>query len=120
MMKAFLCAGVALFLSSASAMAAGAIAVDDEAGSKASEVGYGTGFGSTAAEAAAEAIKACKESGNSSCKVEVKFGSGKCGAYAASKSHYGTGTGPSEGEATQAALEACGSGCKLVVADCDK
>lgn len=96
--------------------AAGAIAVDDEAGSKADEVGYGIGTGSTRDEAAADAKRECKKAGNSECKVVVRYDT--CGAYAASRTYSGIGWGSSEGAAKANALEACGSGCKIVVADC--
>lgn len=96
--------------------AAGAIAVDDEAGSKADEVGYGIGSGSSREEAGADAMRECKKAGNSECKVAVRYDT--CGAYAASKSYSGIGWGSSEGAAKANALEACGSGCKIVVSDC--
>lgn len=98
------------------ARAAGAIAVDDEAGVKVEDVGYGIGSGSSREEAAAEAKKQCKKAGNSDCKVVVRYDT--CGAYAASKDYTGVGWGESEKEAKTNALEACGSGCKIVVADC--
>lgn len=99
------------------AMAAGAIAVDDEAGSSASEAGYGVGSGSTREAAGADAMKECKKAGNTNCKVAVRYDT--CGAYAASKTDSGTGWGSSEAEAKNNALEACGAGCRLVVSDCD-
>ncbi|BAE50600.1 DUF4189 domain-containing protein [Paramagnetospirillum magneticum] len=105
-----------LLLGSVDARAAGAIAVDDEAGSKADEVGYGIGTGSSREEAGADAMRECKKAGNSNCKVAVRYDT--CGAYAASKSYSGIGWGSSEGAAKSNALEACGSGCKVVVADC--
>jgi hypothetical protein len=98
------------------ARAAGAIAVDDEAGAKAEDVGYGIGSGDSREEAAADAKKQCKKAGNSDCKVVVRYDT--CGAYAASKNYTGVGWGNSEGEAKSNALEACGSGCKVVVSDC--
>lgn len=107
-----------MLASAGNSFAAGAIAVDDEAGAKASDVGYGIGSGSTREEAAAIAMSECKKSGNANCKVAVRYD--KCGAYAASTEHSGTGWGSSESAAKANALEACGAGCKLVVSDCDK
>lgn len=107
---------VGLCLASAGAFAAGAIAVDDEEGSKASEVGYGIGTGATREEAGRDAMKECKKAGNSNCKVAVRYDT--CGAYAASKTVSGIGWGSSEGEAKANALEACGGGCRIVVSDC--
>ncbi len=104
-------------LSAMPALAAGAIAVDDEEGANPAEVGYGIGYGSSRDEAAAEAMAECRKAGNKSCKVAVRFD--KCGAYAASKSHFGTGWGSSKAAATTNAMESCGAGCKLVVAECD-
>lgn len=102
---------------SGAAFAAGAIAVDDEEGTKASDVGYGIGSGSTRDEAASAAMKECKKAGNSGCKVVVRYDT--CGAYAASKKYSGIGWGKSEDVARSKALDECGSGCKIVVADCD-
>jgi hypothetical protein len=96
--------------------AAGAIAVDDEAGAKADEVGYGIGSGDTREEAAVEAKRQCKKAGNSDCKVVVRYDT--CGAYAASSNYSGTGWGSSEAAARRNALDACGSGCRIVVSDC--
>jgi hypothetical protein len=107
---------VGLCLASTSTFAAGAIAVDDEEGSKASEVGYGIGTGSTRDEAGRDAVKECRKAGNSNCKVAVRYDT--CGAYAASKTVSGIGWGSSEGEAKANALEACGGGCRIVVSDC--
>lgn len=106
-----------LFAGSNLAYAAGAIAVDDEAGSSASEAGFGVGSGATREAAASDAMKECKKAGNSNCKVAVRYDT--CGAYAASKADAGTGWGSSEAEAKRNALEACGAGCRIVVADCD-
>lgn len=105
-----------LFFAVAEASAAGAIAVDDEAGSKAGDVGYGIGTGDTREAAGRDALVECKKAGNSDCKVAVRYDT--CGAYAASKSYSGIGWGSSEGAAKSNALEACGSGCKIVVSDC--
>lgn len=107
---------IAIGLSAGGALAAGAIAVDDEQGSKASEVGYGVGSGSTREEAARDAMNECRKAGNTGCKVAVRYDT--CGAYAASKDYSGIGWGSSESEAKANALEACGSGCRIVVSDC--
>ena len=107
---------VGLFFAVTEASAAGAIAVDDEAGSKASEVGYGIGTGETREAAGKDALVECKKAGNSNCKVAVRYDT--CGAYAANREVSGIGWGSSEGTAKANALEACGSGCKVVVSDC--
>ncbi|RAU21522.1 hypothetical protein CU669_12540 [Paramagnetospirillum kuznetsovii] len=107
---------VGMLVGSVGAMAAGAIAVDDEAGSKADEVGYGIGTGATREEAGIDAKRECKKAGNSECKVAVRYDT--CGAYAASRSYSGIGWGSTEGAAKANALEACGAGCKVVVSDC--
>lgn len=99
------------------ALAAGAIAVDDEAGDSAGTAGYGVGGGDSDAEANKNALQFCRESGNKNCKVVLTYA--KCGAYASSKNEYGTGEGATEAAATKAAMEACGKNCKLVVADCN-
>jgi hypothetical protein len=102
---------------SGAALAAGAIAVDDEEGTKASEVGYGIGQGATRDAAAAAAVRECKKAGNANCKVVVRYDG--CGAYAASKNYSGAGWGTSESAAKAKALEECGnSACRVVVADC--
>lgn len=117
MKKAFsLIVVVGLFLAVTEAFAAGAIAVDDEAGSKASDVGFGIGTGDTREAAGSDAVAECRKAGNSNCKVAVRYDT--CGAYAASREHSGIGWGSSEGAAKGNALEACGSGCKIVVSDC--
>ncbi|CAA6606379.1 conserved exported hypothetical protein [Rhodospirillaceae bacterium LM-1] len=117
MRKLILAAAAALVLHSGMALAAGAIAVDDEEGVSASEVGYGVGTGSTRDEAGADAMRECKKAGNKGCKVAVRYDT--CGAYAGSRSSYAIGYGKTESAAKSMALDACGSGCKIVVADCD-
>lgn len=109
---------VLIVFGSSAAFAAGAIAVDDEEGTKASEVGYGIGSGDTRDAAAADALKECKKAGNKGCKVAVKYDT--CGAYAASKKYSGIGWGKSEEIAKSKALSECGSGCRIVVSDCDE
>lgn len=99
------------------AWATGAIAVDDQGGSKPSDAGYGIGFGDTKQAAMAAAMEKCKSFGNDSCKVIVWFK--KCGAYASSNEKYGYGYGDSEEIAKSAALDMCGnSGCRVVASDC--
>ncbi len=106
-----------LLATSGSAFAAGAIAVDDEQGDD--EPGYGIVVGEdTREDAGREALKACRKSGNTDCKVVVRFD--KCGAYAASKKYYGIGYGSSLNKAKSMALDACGnSNCKVLVSDCE-
>ncbi len=117
MRKLILAAATALVLHSGMAMAAGAIAVDDEAGIGASDVGFGVGSGSTREEAGADAVRECKKAGNKSCKVAVRYDT--CGAYAVSKEYSGIGWGSSESAAKKKALDECGSGCRIVVSSCD-
>ncbi len=98
--------------------AATAIAVDDEAGSR--DAGYGLGGGDNMSEATKEAMKNCKQAGNSSCQIVLKFEKG-CGAYANSKSYAGVGKGSTKKAAETAALEECGnSACKILVSDCEE
>lgn len=115
----FLAAAALMLAQAAPALAAGAIAVDDEAGMKAGDVGYGTATGYSTREAAgAAALQNCKDEGNTSCKVVVRFDT--CGAYAGSADYYGIGWGKSEKAAQSAALEQCGNkSCKIVVSDCE-
>lgn len=104
---------------SVGAHAVGAIAVDDEEGDSAKDVGYNVvgGFGSEG-EAKAAALKECRASGNKNCKIGVWYT--KCGAYASSKKYSGYGTGASKQIASSKALEDCGdSSCKIVIADCE-
>ncbi|MDH4394782.1 MAG: DUF4189 domain-containing protein [Limnobacter sp.] len=83
-------------------------------------IGHGMFTGaSNPAEASQEAMKACTEAGNSSCKIVLQF-SQKCGAFAWSREYEGVGTGPSLALAEQAALQNCGNGiCKIIVSDCE-
>ena len=114
------CLAVCLTLSCAAPVfAAGAIAVDDEAGLKAGDVGYGTATGYSTREAAGKAaLKNCRDEGNNSCKVVVRFD--KCGAYAGSADYYGTGWGNTEKAARSAAMDSCGNNsCHIVVSDCE-
>ena len=99
-----------------SAMAIGAIAVDDEVGAQA---GYGVSVGmSSESEAKQAALKECRSAGNTNCEVVATFE--MCGAYAASKSYFGVGEGESQKVAEARAIEDCGNAaCKIVVADCE-
>lgn len=103
-------------LAASGAFAAGAIAVDDEEGSKAADVGFGIGTGTSREEAGRDALKQCKKAGNAECKVVVRYDT--CGAYAASKTVGGAGWGSNEADAKANALQACGAGCAIVVSDC--
>lgn len=118
MNKFLLIAVTAFVLTSGTAFAAGAIAVDDEAGMKPSDAGYGIGSGSTRETAAVSAMAECKSAGNTACVVAVKYD--VCGAYAASMNYSGVGWGNTLDDAESAALEACGKSCKIVVSDCDQ
>ena len=107
-----------MFVLSAQVYAAGAIAVDDEAGDSVDEVGYGIGFGATRDAAAREAIRKCRKDGNDYCVVKVRFDG--CGAYAVSRRFYGVGWGKTLALAERAALQQCGrSTCRIVVSECD-
>ena len=110
-------AGVALLLGASHALAEGAIAVDDTAGSKPSDAGYGIGFGDDKDSAKAAAMAKCKGMGNDSCKVAVWFK--KCGAYVSSNEKYGIGWGNSESAAKDMAMEQCGNeSCRVVASEC--
>lgn len=99
-----------------SAWAIGAIAVDDEAGSR--DAGYGLVTGHDSKEEALNAALAeCRKSGNENCKKISWFES--CGAYAASTNYYGAGWGKNRAAAEEMALDKCGSGCHLVVVECE-
>jgi hypothetical protein len=102
---------------SGSAFATGAIAVDDQVGSKPSDAGYGIGFGDSKDSAMKAALAKCQSMGNSSCKVMVWFD--RCGAYASSNEKYGIGWGGSEDDAKSNALDQCGNDqCRVVASDC--
>ncbi len=106
-------------LTSTATFAAGAIAVVDAEGTKASEVGYGVGRGDTREAAAADALKDCRKVGNTGCEVVVRYD--VCGAYAATKKYAGKGWGSTEAIAKQKAMEECGDPkCRVVVSDCSE
>ena len=101
---------------SSAAFAAGAIAVDDEEGSM--DTGYGLVAGASSRDVAgAEAMKLCKNAGNSDCRIVARFDT--CCAYAASKTHYGTGWGSSMEKAKAMATDKCEGSCKIIVAQCE-
>jgi hypothetical protein len=115
-MKQCLLVFCALLMFPVGAYAAGAIAVDDEEGE--GEPGYGLYTGANSREEAArEALKQCKASGNKNCKVVARFDT--CGAYAASTQYYGVGWGSTEKAATTMAKEQCGANCRIVVSECE-
>ena len=108
--------GAFLLMPCTSAIAAGAIAVDDERGQSARDAGYGLGWGDTREEAAREALKECRDSGNTNCRVVARFDT--CGAYAASRTTYGVGWGRTEEAAKGMALANCPN-CRIVISDCE-
>lgn len=102
----------------AAAFAAGAIAVDDEEGQSANDVGYGIATGEDSREEAGrEALRRCRSASNHSCRVVVRFD--QCGAYAVSRGHFGVGWGNSERGAENMALDQCGANCRIVISDCE-
>ncbi|MGV8939473.1 MAG: DUF4189 domain-containing protein [Allorhizobium sp.] len=98
-----------------SALAFGAIAVNDSQGTAASEAGYGMGWGSSRKEAERDAVRNCKQAGNDDCTIAVWFET--CGAYAGDRVNYGIGYGNTLRKAEKMALEDCPN-CKLIVSDC--
>jgi hypothetical protein len=118
-MRTILCAAAIAavsLLSTTSAFAIGAIAVDDEHGLSAEQAGYGIGWGSTEAEASSDAMAQCQSIGNTNCRVEVWFES--CGAYAGNRTQYGIGWGASLADAESMALANC-PGCRIAVSECE-
>ena len=109
--------GLAMLALAGSAMATGAIAVDDEEGDE--DVGYGIATGHDSKDAAQKAALAqCRKAGNKNCRIAVWFEG--CGAYASSKKYYGVGWGKTLKAAESKALEACGrSSCAVEVSECD-
>lgn len=110
---------LALLIAPSFSFAIGAIAVDDEEGLKADEVGYYyvTGEDSEAA-AKKEALKGCKKEGNKNCKIAGWFKN--CGAYVVSKKYSGYGYGKTKQAAIDMAMEECGNNaCKVAVAQCE-
>jgi hypothetical protein len=101
------------------ARATGAIAVDDEVGRSANDVGYGYVIDRDSREEAENgAMRECRHHGNDSCRVAVWFD--QCGAYASSREHSGTGYGNSDRVARARAMDECGSDrCRIVVSACD-
>ncbi|HZP78169.1 MAG TPA: DUF4189 domain-containing protein [Pseudolabrys sp.] len=101
------------------ALAWGAIAVDDEEGRHHDDVGYGASSGhNSEAAAKAGALRECRRHGNEDCRVIVTFR--HCGAYAVAGRHYGYGEATTLASARRDALEHCGGGaCKIVVSHCE-
>ena len=102
-------------LAATSALAFGAIAVNDEQGTAADEAGYGVGWGSTRKEAEKDALATCRAAGNDDCQVAVWFE--QCGAYAGNRVNYGIGYGKSKSAAEKMALDDCPN-CTVIVSDC--
>jgi hypothetical protein len=117
-MRAVATAGL-LLGAAQTAFAWGAIAVDDESGQTARDVGYGYVTGANS-EAAAErgAMAECRKRNSKNCKVVLTFES--CGAYAVDKSNWGTSEGVSENASRRNAIAQCGkAACKVAVAVCN-
>lgn len=112
---AALTASIFLTIGATSALATGAIAVNDALGTSAEEVGYGVGWGANQKEAEENAVKECKSAGNDQCKVAVWFE--KCGAYVGDRVHVGAGFGDTKEAAEKVALEKCPD-CKVIVSEC--
>jgi hypothetical protein len=114
-----LLAGLVLAASTQTCLAWGAIAVDDEPGLDPDDIGYGIISGyAIEIEAIQDAIDACKDEGNETCRIILVFR--KCGAYAASTDNYGVGTAQTLREAEKQALASCGERkCRVIVSDCD-
>jgi hypothetical protein len=108
---------IATFVATGSALATGAIAVDDRKGQ--TEPGYGLSLGHKSKERAEQgALTECRNAGNRDCKVAVWFES--CGAYASSKRYFGIGWGANLGSAKAMALQKCGrDSCEVRVARCE-
>jgi hypothetical protein len=97
------CTAAILLLNTQLAFADGAIAVNDAEGTKPADVGYGIGGGDTKADAEANAMKQCKDSGNDQCKVMISYT--KCG--------------DTEEAAKAKALEQCANTkCKIIASAC--
>jgi hypothetical protein len=113
-------AALLTIVSAGSALAVGAIAVDDYYDEDPSEAGYGIATEyRTVREASAAALDACSSEQNSDCKVVLTFK--KCGAYAASTGGYGVAATNTLAEAEKRALRQCGdANCIVVVSDCSK
>ena len=98
-----------------SALAFGAIAVNDSQGTAASEAGYGMGWGGSRQEAERKAVRVCESAGNDACTVAVWFE--RCGAYAGDRVNYGIGYGSTVKAAEKMATDECPN-CEIVVSDC--
>ena len=105
--------------STGAAFAWGAIAIDDEEGDTADDVGYGwaTGYPNQRA-AQQEAMSECKGQGNENCRMVLTFQG--CGAYATSPSRYGVGSAATAAQAERNAMRACNnSACTIVLSQCE-
>lgn len=102
-----------------SALAFGAIAVDDVARAKDGKSGLSLIVAAPSqAEAERLALAECKKGGNRFCRLMVSFET--CGAYAVSRSYFGVGAGQSVAEAERVAIEHCGNrNCTIVVSRCE-
>jgi hypothetical protein len=111
--------GLFAFAAAGSALAIGAIAVDDYYDESPMDAGYGSATGYTSKqEASINALDACRSEGPADCKVVLTFT--KCGAYAASRGGYGVGTATTLDAAEKRAVTNCGeAGCVVVVSDCE-
>lgn len=118
-MKRFLLTLTLLMTMSAAAFAASAIAIRDEAGVTADNVGYGIGRGSSQTEADGAALRNCQSAQKRASGCDIKVQYAQCGAYAASDTFSGEGIGATKETAIAAALKSCGKGCKVAVADCE-
>ena len=108
---------VAMLAVPGSALAIGAIAIDDRVGED--EPAYGFSINQETKEAAKSiARRYCEEYGGTQCRAVVWFET--CGAVAVSKKHYGYGYGRSKDKAMEDALDMCEKkSCKIVVAKCE-
>ena len=106
--------------SAGTALAFGAIAVDDYYDEDPSEAGYGIATEyRNARDASIAALDACKTDPTSDCKVVLTFR--KCGAYAASRGGYGVAAANTIKQAEDRAVRQCRDpGCMVVASDCSK
>jgi hypothetical protein len=109
----------ALALSTGGALAWGAIAIDDEQGQSAADIGYGYVTGEDSEDAARRgALRECRKRNTRSCKVVLTFE--ECGAYAVDRRNWGSSEGKSEASARRNSLLQCGSGtCRVAVSVCN-
>lgn len=110
---------LALLIAPSFSFGIGAIAVDDEEGDKAKEVGYWYVVGeSSEAAAKKEAMAGCKKAGMKNCRIAGWFK--KCGAYVSSPKYSGYGYGKTKEAAIDMALNECNDkSCRVVVSECE-